>query len=175
MTTVNVGILVLRLAVGLALAGHGAQKMLGWFGGHGFAGTVGFMRQLGFRPARLWAAGAVVSETVGGLLLAAGLLNPIGGLAVAAAMLTATFAVHWGKGFFAQGGGVEVPFLYLASAVAVAITGPGRYSLDSLLGIALPEPVTGIAVAALVVLGVVTAFASRPRTPASHPAAPATA
>ena len=171
----SVGILVLRLAVGLAMAGHGTQKMLGWFGGHGAAGTVGFMRQLGFRPARAWAAGAMLSETVGGLLLAAGLLNPVGGLAVAAAMLTASFAVHWGKGFFAQSGGVEVPFLYLVSAVAVAISGPGRYSLDSLLGIALPEPVTGIVVAALVVLGVVAAFVSRPRTAASRPAAAATA
>lgn len=170
----DVGILVLRLAVGLAMAGHGAQK-LGWFGGPGWAGTAGSMRQLGFRPARLWGAGAVVSEMAGGLLLAAGLLNPIGGLAVAASMLTATFAVHWGRGFFAQRGGFEVPFLYLASAVAVAITGPGRYSLDSLLGMALPEPVTGVVVAALVVLGVVAAFASRPRRGAPQPAAPATA
>jgi putative oxidoreductase len=173
-SAVDVGILVLRLAVGLAMAGHGTQKMLGWFGGPGSAGTVGVMRHLGFRPARAWALAAMASETGGGLLLAAGLLTPLGALAVAAAMLTATFAAHWGKGFFAQGGGFEVPFLYLAAAVATAITGPGRYSLDSLLGVALPEPVTGIVAAVLAVLGVVAAFASRPRR-APQPAAPAAA
>jgi putative oxidoreductase len=161
---VDVGILILRLVFGLAMAGHGAQKLLGWFGGPGMTGVTGFMRQLRFRPPQLWMLAAVASETAGGLLLAAGLLSPLGSLAMVAAMLIAALAVHWGKGFFAQQGGVEVPALYLAAAVTAAITGPGRYSLDSLLGISLPEPVTGIVGAVLVVLGVAAAFASRPRT-----------
>jgi putative oxidoreductase len=159
----DAGLLILRLALGLAMAGHGSQKMLGWFRGPGMSGTTGFMRGLGFRPAGLWALGAVATEVGGGLLLAAGLLNPLGALAVGAAMLVATFAAHWGKGFFAQHGGFEVPFLYLAGSAAVAVAGPGRYSLDSLFGISLPEPVTGIAGAVLVVLGVAAAFATRPR------------
>ena len=171
----DVGILILRLAVGLAMAAHGAQKTLGWFGGPGRAGTLGMTRHLGFRPARLWALAAMISETAGGLLLAAGLLNPVGTLLVAAAMLTATFAAHRGKGFFAQGGGFEVPFLYVVAAVATAVAGPGHYSLDSLLGVALPEPVTGVVGAVLVVLAVAAAFASRPRTAAAQPAAAATA
>jgi putative oxidoreductase len=160
---VDAGLLILRLAFGLAMAAHGSQKLMGWFEGPGAAGTVAFVRQLGFRPVRPWAAAVWASEVGGGLLLAAGLLSPLGTLAVAAAMLVATFAAHWGKGFFAQKGGFEVPFLYLAGAVAAGITGPGRYSLDSLFGISLPEPVTGIVGAVLVVLGVIAAFASRPR------------
>jgi len=160
---VDAGLLVLRLAVGLAMAAHGSQKLMGWFEGPGPQGTVAFVRNLGFRPVGLWSAGVWGSEVGGGLLLAAGLLSPLGTLGVAAAMLVATFAAHWGKGFFAQRGGFEVPFLYLAGAAAAGITGPGRYSLDPLFGISLPEPVTGIVGAALVVLGVAAAFASRPR------------
>src|ERR1700738_451863 len=109
----DAALLILRLALGLAMAAHGAQKMLGWFGGPGMTGTTGFMRGLRFRPAGAWALGAVVTEVGGGLLLAAGLLNPLGALAIGAAMLVATFAAHWGKGFFGQRGGFEVPFLYL--------------------------------------------------------------
>lgn len=97
----------------------------------------------------------------GGLLFAAGLLGPVGPLAMAAVLLTAILSVHRGKGFFAQRGGPELPFVYLVPAVAVAIGGPGRLSLNSLFGIALPEPVTGIVAAIVVVLGIVTAFASR--------------
>jgi putative oxidoreductase len=163
----DAGLLVLRLAVGLAMAAHGSQKLLGWFEGPGPQGTTAFVRQLGFRPVGLWSFAVWASEVGGGLLFAAGLLSPLGALGVAAAMLVATFAAHWGKGFFAHRGGYELPFLYVAAAASGAITGPGRYSLDSLLGISLPEPVTGIVGAALVVLGVAAAFASRPRPAAS--------
>jgi putative oxidoreductase len=150
------------------MAAHGSQKLMGWFEGPGQKGTVGFVRGLGFRPVGLWSAAVWASEVGGGLLFAGGLLNPLGALGIAAAMLVAARAAHWGRGFFAQRGGYELPFLYLAAASAAAITGPGRYSLDSLLGISLPEPVTGIAGAVLVVLGVAAAFASRPRrSPAS--------
>ena len=166
----DAGLLVLRLAVGLAIAAHGGQKLLGWFEGPGPQGTTAFVRNLGFRPVALWSAGVWGTEVGGGLLLAAGLLSPFGSLGVAAAMLVAAFAAHWGKGFFAQRGGYELPFLYLAAAAAVAITGPGRYSLDSLFGISLPEPVTGIVGAVLVVAGVAAAFASRPRRVAQQAA-----
>jgi putative oxidoreductase len=85
----------------------------------------------------------------------------LGSVGVGAAMLMAIVSVHWGKGFFGQGGGVEVPLLYLIPAAVLGITGPGSYSLDSLFGITLPEPVTGIVAAALAVAGVAVGMAGR--------------
>ena len=85
----SVGILILRLAVGLTLAAHGAQKLFGWFGGYGIAGTGQFLEQLGFRPGRLHATQAGIVEVVGGLFLAVGLLTPAAAAAVVAVMLVA--------------------------------------------------------------------------------------
>ena len=89
----TLGNLVLRLTVGLLMAAHGAQKLLGWFGGPGLTATVGgFGGMLGLRPARLWVTVLTVAEVVGGLLMAIGLLGPVGPLAVAGAMLSGGIA-----------------------------------------------------------------------------------
>ena len=160
----NTGLLILRLFVGVALAAHGAQKLFGWWGGPGVRGFLGHMTRMRFRPAPVWVVGAIATEIGGGLLLAAGLLSPLGSVGVGAAMLMAIASVHWGKGFFGQGGGFEVPLLYLVPAAVLGITGPGAYSLDSLFGITLPEPVTGIVAAVLAVAGVAVGMAGR------HPA-----
>jgi putative oxidoreductase len=160
----NIGLLILRLFVGLALSAHGAQKLFGWWGGPGVGGFRQHLTRMRFRPASLWVAGAIGSEIGGGLLLALGLLSPFGSVGVGAAMLMAIVSVHWGKGFFGQGGGVEIPLLYLVPAAVLGITGPGSYSLDSLFGITLPEPVTGIVVAAVAVAGVAIGMLGR------HPA-----
>jgi putative oxidoreductase len=157
----DVALLVLRVVVGLYLFGHGTQKLFGWLGGPGFAGTEGIMRKLGFRPTRIWALNAGLTETLGGLLLLLGLLNPLGSLGIAAAMLVAIPTVHLGKGWFGMTGGPEMPVINLAVVAAVAIAGAGRYSLDALLGISLPEPVIGIVGLALVLLGVAGALLSR--------------
>jgi putative oxidoreductase len=156
----DLGILIIRVVVGLALAAHGSQKLFGWFGGGGLEGTQGMMDHLGFRPARLWGSIAAVSEFGGGLLLAAGLLSPLGSLAIAAAMLTAVLAVHLPNGFWNSKGGFELPLVNLAAAAGVAVAGPGRYSVDALLGIALPEWVVVLGIIALVA-GLAAAFASR--------------
>jgi putative oxidoreductase len=166
MNALNTGLLVLRLIVGIPLAAHGAQKLFGWWGGPGVRGLHGHLTHMRFRPASLWVAGAVGTEIGGGILLALGLLSPLGSVGVGAAMLMAIAAFHWGKGFFGQGGGFETPLLYLATAAAVGITGPGAYSLDSLFGISLPEPVVGLVAAGLAVAGVAVAMAGR------RPAAP---
>jgi len=88
------GLLILRLVVGLTMAAHGAQKLFGWFGGYGLAGTGQFFEQLGFRPGRVQAALAGTAELVGGLFLAAGFLTPAAAAAVAAVMLVAAVSVH---------------------------------------------------------------------------------
>jgi putative oxidoreductase len=130
------GLLIVRLVVGLAMAAHGTQKLFGWFGGIGIAGTGQFFDAIGFRPGRAMAVIAGLSEFAGGLLVALGLLGPAGPALMVAVMLTAAGSVHWSNGFFAMVNGIEVPVLYGATAVALALTGFGAYSLDALFGLA---------------------------------------
>ena len=131
----NAGLLVVRLVVGLVMAGHGAQKLFGWFGGYGIAGTGQYFEGLGFRPGRLFATLAAVSETFGGLLIALGFFGPVGPTVVLATMIVAAVAVHWSHGLFAMNNGIEVPLLYGAVAAGLTLTGPGGYSVDALLGL----------------------------------------
>ena len=166
---VDLALLILRVAVGLYVFGHGAQKMLGWFGGSGYVKTLsGMIATLGFRPGPFWTIMSGVCEMGGGLLLTLGLLSPLGTFGVAAAMLTAIFGVHWRNGLWSSKRGIELPFAYLVVAVAVGLTSPGVYSVDRALGIALPEPATWIVMTVLVLAGLVLAFVTR--QPASQPA-----
>jgi putative oxidoreductase len=128
------GILLLRLVLGLTMAGHGAQKLFGWFGGHGPRGTAGFFGGLGFRAPLVMALMAGLAEFGGGLLLAAGLFTPFAALAVAVVMLNAIGTVHVRNGFWNSNGGIEFPLLVWASSVALAATGGLRFSLDAWLG-----------------------------------------
>lgn len=130
----NTGLLIARLVFGLLLAAHGTQKTFAWFGGYGLNGTGGFMEKLGFRPGRLFAAAAGYSELIGGLLVATGFLGPVGPALFVSVMIVAAVTVHWGS-LFVTTNGIEVPLLYAAFAVAIALTGPGAYSLDALLGL----------------------------------------
>jgi len=132
----DAGLLIVRLVFGLLMAAHGTQKLFGWFGGYGLAATSGFFESLGFRPGRLFAATAATSEVVGGLLVAGGFLGPVGPALVLAVMIVAIFAVHIQNGLFATTQGIEVPLLYAAAVVALAFTGYGGYSADTVLGIA---------------------------------------
>ena len=129
------GLLALRLVVGLVMAAHGTQKLFGWLGGYGIAGTGHFFEGLGFRPGRLFAAAAGTSELLGGLLIAAGFLGPIGPVMVLATMIVAIVTVHWSGGLFASTNGVELPLIYAAVAIGLIFTGPGAYSLDAALGL----------------------------------------
>jgi putative oxidoreductase len=131
---VDLALLLVRL-MGLGFAAHGAQKLFGWFGGYGLAGTGSFFESIGFKPGKAFAAAAGAGELIGGLLLALGLFAPIGSMLIVAVMVVAMLTVHAGKGFFAQNGGAELPLAYIAIAIAVALVGPGSYSLDSLFGI----------------------------------------
>ena len=93
----NLAAMILRVALGGLLAGHGSQKAFGWFNGPGLEGTSGVMEMLGLRPGRPWATMAALSEFGGGVLTVLGLLNPLGPLGIIGAMSIATTKAHWGK------------------------------------------------------------------------------
>jgi putative oxidoreductase len=163
----DIALLVLRVVVGIYVAAHGAQKLFGWFGGGGINGTAGFFGgMLGFRPAKFWVVADGLAEVGGGLAMAVGLLNPLGPIGVAASMVTATLVVHWPKGPLAQNGGYELTLTNLAAAIAVGLAGAGRYSLDALFGISLPNWFS-IAIAVLALLVVAVSIATR-RVPAGQ-------
>jgi putative oxidoreductase len=125
------GILFLRVVVGLTLFGHGTQKLFGWFGGPGPRGTAGFFGQLGFRRqhALPMAVMAGLSESAG-LLLALGFLTPLAALAIATVMVVAVGSVHWKNGPWVTNGGYEYNLILWAVAIAIAASGPGRFSVD---------------------------------------------
>jgi putative oxidoreductase len=131
--------MIVRVAQGSLMAGHGAQKLFGYFGGPGLEGTSGFMEMLGMRPGRPWAYLAGLSEFGGGVLTALGLLNPLGPLGVIGSMSMATRKAHWDKPIWVTEGGAELPVLNIAISTALMIREPDRYSLDRLLGIRLPR------------------------------------
>ncbi|MEU5274553.1 DoxX family protein [Streptomyces hygroscopicus] len=135
----DLGLLALRLGVGGVLFAHGTQKLFGWFGGDGLDRTAGAMEAMGFRPGRISASAAGLGEAGGGLLLALGFATPAAGAAAAGTMAGAV-SVHAPAGFFAQAGGYEYPALVGCSAAALAISGPGRYSLDHLSRHVLDRP-----------------------------------
>jgi putative oxidoreductase len=155
--TLSIGLLLVRIVIGLIMAAHGASKLLGWFGGYGLRGTGEFFVQLGFQPGTAFAAAASISEIVSGLLVALGFLGPIGPALMVSVMIVAIVTVHWGQGLFAPKG-VEMPLLYGIAALGLALTGFGQYSLDNWLGIAghLPLADTWIALA----IGIVGGFAN---------------
>jgi putative oxidoreductase len=161
----DAGLLLARMVFGLLMAAHGSQKLFGWFGGYGLAGTGGFFESLGFRPGRFFAAAAGATELSAGLLVALGVLGPLGPALIVSVMIVAMATVHWQHGLFAQNNGIEVPLLYAVAAVAIALTGPGAYSLDGLLGVSWPSAVAWTALA-LGVLGGVANLAVRKTEPA---------
>jgi putative oxidoreductase len=144
----NIGILILRLALGVPLAAHATQKLFGWYGGLGLAKTGAFMEQLGFVPGRRAALMAGLSEIVGGLLLVLGLLTPVAAAMVVGVMVVAASALLK-HGFFVQNHGYEHVLLVGLAALSVAFTGPGLLSLDALLN--LPLAGVGWGLAAFVV------------------------
>lgn len=154
----DLGLLLLRLGTGGVLAAHGTQKLFGWFGGHGLEGTGAFMESVGYHPGKASATASGLAETGGGALLALGLATPAAGAAAAGAMAGAS-AVHAPNGFFNAGGGYEYAATLGLAAAGLAVTGPGRLSLDHALGHVLdrgwmvPAALAGTAAVTAVVVG----------------------
>lgn len=127
------GLLLLRVVVGGTMFAHGAQKLFGWFGGGGIRGTAGFFGSAGFLAPVAMATLAGLAEA-GGLAFAVGFLTPLASFGIVVVMFTAIGVVHWSKGFFNSNGGYEFNLVLLAVALAVAATGPGRFSVDHTIG-----------------------------------------
>lgn len=160
---VDLGLVLLRVPAGLLLAGHGTQKLFGWFGGDGPEGTGRAFEALGYRRGRAMAVVAGLTETGAGLGLAAGLLTPLAAAGVVGTMVNAAVAAHGQAGLWAQNGGYEYPLVMASVAAGLAVQGPGQVSLDAVLGIAHPDLGWGLGAIGLGLATATATLASRVR------------
>jgi putative oxidoreductase len=156
-TPLDLGLLVLRVGVGLPFALHGFQKLFGWFGGGGMRGTSAWFASLGFGDGRAATVLAGTGEILGGLGLALGLVTPVAAAAVAGTMTTAAFVNNAAAGFWSVAKGWELNGYLIVVAASLAIAGPGALSLDAALGVPVlvGRALDGMFGAAVVLVGVV--------------------
>ncbi len=140
----KLGLTLLRWIVGGLFFGHGAQKLFGWFGGHGPEGTGQFFENLGLRPGRRHATAAGAAEAGGGALLALGLFTPAAAASLIGVMSTAIERVHFKKGLWVTQGGFEYNLVLIAALVALVDAGPGDLSLDHALGTEIRGPLMAL-------------------------------
>ncbi|MBU8879996.1 DoxX family protein [Bacillus sp. FJAT-29790] len=129
---VDAGLLFIRLVIGLAFVGHGAQKLFGWFGGYGLKGTGGWFESIGMKPGVTMALLAGLAEFVGGAMFTLGLFTPLAGIIIAGTMVIAIVKVHGPNGFWSTQNGYEYNLVILVVAIGMAMIGPGRYAFDAL-------------------------------------------
>ena len=139
--------LLARVTIGLLFVGHGTQKVFGWFGGGGLEATGDGFESMGMRPGKRNALAAGTAEAGGGLLFAFGAATPLAAAALTSVMITAIKTVHWEKGVWASSGGYEYNLVLLLAAFGITENGPGKWSVDGVLG--KPRWGTGWALAAL--------------------------
>ncbi|BCG57756.1 DoxX family protein [Paenibacillus sp. URB8-2] len=132
---VALGLLLVRLIVGLLFIGHGAQKLFGWFGGYGPKGTGGWMDSIGIKPGVFMAVLAGLLELLGGVLFALGLFTPLAALFITLTMLGAIVKVHGKNGLWVTANGYEYNAVLIVVAIGIALIGAGAYSLDAILNI----------------------------------------
>jgi putative oxidoreductase len=169
----ELGLFLIHVAVGAFVAGHGAQKLFGWFGGHGLEGTGRNMEAMGLAPGRPMAFAAGTSELAGGLMLAVGFLMPVAAAAVAATMFVAARTAHAGKGPWAPNGGWEYVMTIAAVAIGLAFNGAGEWSIDGAIGWSLHGTEWGIFATLAALLGAGGVLALRDRAAGRMTAAPA--
>ena len=129
----DLGLLIIRLVIGVLFIGHGAQKLFGWFGGHGLKGTGGWFESIGMKPGVMMALSAGLAELIGGILFALGALTPLAALMIAGTMIMAIVKVHGPNGLWATSNGYEYNLTLISVAIGIALIGPGRYALDFIL------------------------------------------
>ncbi|MEW8971540.1 MAG: DoxX family protein [Mesobacillus sp.] len=129
----DLGLLIIRLVIGILFVGHGAQKLFGWFGGYGLKGTGGWFDSIGMKPGVTMALFAGLAELLGGILLAVGLLTPVAALMIAGTMLMAIIKVHAPNGLWSTSNGYEYNLTLIAVAIGLALIGPGKYAIDAIL------------------------------------------
>jgi putative oxidoreductase len=129
----DVGLLLIRLVIGVLFIGHGAQKLFGWFGGYGLQGTGGWMESIGMKPGVTMALFAGLAELVGGILFAAGLLTALAGVMIAVTMGMAIVKVHGQNGLWVTQNGYEYNLTLLVVAIGIVLIGPGQYAVDAFL------------------------------------------
>src|SRR6266436_7591508 len=166
----DIGLLLLRLVVGLTIAAHGTQKLFGWFGGPGLDGTGRFLATIGFPTGRRSALIAGLGEVCGGVFLAFGLLTPAAAALLLSVMLVAAVTVHMKNGFFVQNGGYEYTLVLGIAALTVAFAGPGSLSLDAPVGRHLGGTFWGMAALFVGVLGGVMSLIQRRAVPTQQSA-----
>jgi putative oxidoreductase len=171
MDTTDLGLVIVRLVVGLTFAAHGAQKAFGWWNGPGMPAWQGVMERLGFRPTGLFAAVSMVAELGGGLLLAAGLLTPVAVAALVGQSVVIILKSHLPRGFWNRDNGVEFPLSLAAGILAIGLIGPGGASLDAALGLVPADAVRLGAIALGLVGGAVALAMASLRAPSSEHAA----
>lgn len=125
----NLGLLIIRLVIGLSFARHGAEKLFGWFGGHGVKGVAGWFESIGIKPGIPMAILAGLGELAGGLLFAAGVFVPFAAILIVGTMIVAIATVTGKNGFSVTAGGYEYSLAIIAVAIGIALTGPGSYVL----------------------------------------------
>ena len=130
----DTGLLIIRLIIGLTFAAHGTQKLFGWFGGHGIAGTGGWFESIGMKPGKALAITAGLAELIGGLLFAGGVFLWIAALFIIGSMLVAIVKVHGANGYWVTQNGYEYNMALIVIALGVAMIGAGDYSLAALIG-----------------------------------------
>ncbi len=151
----DLAIALVRAVVGLVIAAHGAQKVLGVWGGPGLEGWTQGVTRMGLRPPVFWAWVSAFAELAGGIAFALGFLLPVVAAALTIQMGVAIARAHWGKGFWNTKGGIEFPFTLGAIAAINGVADPGAYSLDRALG--LPAMGAGV-YAGVLVVGVLAYF-----------------
>ena len=129
-TRAGYGLTIVRIVVGIIFAAHGSQKLFGWFGGNGLAGTAQWMESIGLTPGTLMALMAGGTEFFAGLALIVGLLARPAALGLSFTLLVAIFSVHIHNGLFMANNGYEFALALLAGTLAVLIEGAGKISLD---------------------------------------------
>lgn len=126
---INIGLLIIRLVVGLSYAGHGSMKLFGWFDGGGLDGTAKFFESVGIKPGKLMAFAAGASELLSGLLFAAGVFMPIAAILIIFTMLVAIITVTGKNGYWITKNGWEFGAILMAVTLGVTLIGPGKYIL----------------------------------------------